>query len=51
MDDRRAHLVLIPSKGLAAAVLINGEANMIASDMSYSLPSYIDLKRAGLEKE
>jgi len=26
---------------------LNGEANSIASDMSYSLPSYIELKRAG----
>ena len=25
---------------------LSGEANLIASDMSYSLPSYIDLKRA-----
>jgi CubicO group peptidase (beta-lactamase class C family) len=30
---------------------LSGEANTIASDMSYSLPSYIELKRAGLEQE
>gem|GEM_PF-221625 len=29
---------------------LSGEANLIASDMSYSLPSYIALKRAELEE-
>jgi len=30
---------------------LSGEANTIASDMSYSLPSYIELKRAEQEQE
>jgi len=30
---------------------LSGEANLIASDMSYSLPSYIELKRAELEPQ
>jgi CubicO group peptidase (beta-lactamase class C family) len=30
---------------------LSGEANLIAADMSYSLPSYIDMKRAELEQK
>jgi hypothetical protein len=30
---------------------LTGEANLIASDMSYSLPSYIELKRMEREQE
>ena len=30
---------------------LSGEANTIASDMSYSLPSYIELKRLEPEKK